>query len=79
MLDFYEEKIKWCDAVLVINPEKNWQEGYIWANTFLEMWWAFFLNKKIFILNDFWKNKYKEEIDAMYPVIINNDLEKIKL
>jgi hypothetical protein len=23
MLDFYEEKIKWCDAVLVINPEKN--------------------------------------------------------
>ncbi|MCT4617343.1 MAG: hypothetical protein N4A38_03990 [Candidatus Gracilibacteria bacterium] len=79
MLDFYEEKIKWCDAVLVINPEKNGQEGYIGANTFLEMGGAFFLNKKIFILNDFGKNKYKEEIDAMYPVIINNDLEKIKL
>jgi len=70
-------KVEWADAILVTNYKKNDIEGYIGANTFLEMGLAFHLGKPIYLLNpipDMW---HKEEILGMKPVVIENDFKKI--
>ena len=72
------QKVEWSDAVLILNYAKNNILNYIGANTLLEMGLAFYLNKKLFLLNNIPKISYKEEILGMKPVIINNDLRKIK-
>ena len=71
------EKIEWCEAVLVLNYEKNNIPGYIGANTLMEMGIAFYLEKTIYLLNNIPDINYREEILAMKPVIINNDLREI--
>lgn len=70
-------KVAWSDAILVLNYEKNSINGYVGANTFLEMGLAFHLKKKIFMLNPIPEAGYKEEILGMKPAVINNDLAKI--
>jgi len=70
-------KVDWSDAILVLNHGKNNIDGYIGGNTFIEMGVAFHLNKKIFLLDKIPDVAYKEEILAMKPVVINNDLNKI--
>ncbi|MCK4589343.1 MAG: hypothetical protein KAT77_02795 [Nanoarchaeota archaeon] len=70
-------KIKWADAVLITNYEKNNIKGYIGANTFLEMGIAFHLNKKIFLLNQIPEVDSKEEILGMKPIVLQN-LEQIE-
>jgi len=72
-------KIEKSDAILVLNLDKNEKEGYIGGNTFLEMGIAHYLNKKIFL----WKKPsenlpYFEEIMALNPIIINENIEEIK-
>ncbi len=47
----YFEKIKNSDAILVANIEKKGIKGYIGGNTFLEMGFAFVLNKPIYLLH----------------------------
>jgi hypothetical protein len=44
----HEVKIRPQDAILVLNFEKNGQPNYIGGATFLEVFKAFELNKKIF-------------------------------
>jgi len=68
-----------ADAVLVANFDKNGIKNYIGGNTLMEIGFAHVLNQKIFLLNpipeiDF----YKTEIEAVNPVIINGDLNKIR-
>ena len=75
--DYFNE-IKNADAVLVANEKKNGVEYYIGGNSFLEMGFAHILNKKIFLLNGIPKMIYTDEIEAMQPVVLNNDLSKIK-
>ncbi len=70
-------KIEWADFVLITNYTKNDIENYIGANTFLEMGLAFYLKKKVFLLNNIPEISFKEEILGMKPIIINNDLSKI--
>ena len=72
------QKVEWSEAVLILNYKKNNIIGYIGANTLLEMGLAFFLRKKIFLLNDIPEISYKEEILGMKPVVIKGNLEKIK-
>jgi len=79
LIDKHIEKIKNSDAILVLNFDKGGIKGYIGGNSFLEMGIAYYLNKKIFI----WKKPseslpYFEEIMALKPIIINENLEKIK-
>lgn len=75
---FWKE-LQGADAVLVLNYDKNGVKNYIGANTFLEMGFAHVLNQKIFILNPLPEFEfYRTEIEAMKPIIINGDLEKIK-
>jgi nucleoside 2-deoxyribosyltransferase len=74
----YYKKIKECDAILVVNPEKRAIPGYIGANTFLEIGFAHVLEKRLYVLNDYSRElPYVDEIDAMQPVVMNNDLSKI--
>ena len=77
-----EEVISNMDAVLVLNldKEKNGQilKNYIGGATFLEMYDAFRMNKKIFLYNDIPEGMLYDEIEGFNPIIINKDLTLIK-
>jgi len=72
------QTIKKCEAILVVNVDKNNQLNYIGGNTFLEMGFALALDKRIFIYNDIPRVAYREEIYGMLPLVIQQDLTKIK-
>ena len=77
-----EETIKNMDAVLVLNFDKVTDEkiekNYIGGATFLEIYDAFRMNKKIYLYNDIPKGMLYDEIQGFNPIIINGDLSKIK-
>ena len=77
-----EETIKNMDAVLVLNFDKITNEkidkNYIGGATFLEIYDAFRLNKKIYLYNDIPKGMLYDEIQGFAPIIINGDLSKLK-
>lgn len=76
-----EDIIKSMDAVLVLNFDKNVdgkiEKNYIGGATFLEMYDAFRLDKKIFLYNDIPEGMLYDEIQGFSPIIINGDLSKI--
>jgi nucleoside 2-deoxyribosyltransferase len=74
----YWRFIKKCDAILVLNLEKNGVKNYIGGNTLMEMGFAYVLGKGIFLYNKVPEMGYKDEILAMAPIIINGKLAKIK-
>lgn len=72
--DHYE-KIDWGDGILVINHEKRGICGYIGGNTLIEIGVAFYLKKKIYILNHVSSElSYKQEIMGMKPVMLDGNL-----
>jgi len=72
------EKIVWSEAVLIVNMEKRGILGYVGGNTLIEVGVAFYLKKKIYILNPVSSElSYKQEILGMKPAILNGDLTKI--
>ncbi len=71
-------KIKKADAILVLNYDKNGIKGYIGANSFLEMGFAYVLNKKIFLLMEIPDQKYiSDEVLALSPIVLKGDLNLI--
>jgi predicted RNA-binding protein with PUA domain len=74
----YYNKIAENDAVLVVNCDLNRVNGYIGGNSFLEMGFAHVLNKEIFLLNEIPEMIYKDELIAMQPIVLSNDLSIIK-
>lgn len=70
-------KVAWSNAILVANYDKNNIKNYIGGNTLMEMGLAFFLKKKIYLLNEIPELSYKEEILGVKPIILNGDLNKI--
>ena len=75
--DHYE-KIDCCDGILVINHEKRGVGGYVGGNTLIEIGVAFYLKKKIYILNPVSSElSYKQEIMGMKPVILNGNLSTV--
>lgn len=65
------EKIEWSDAILVVNEEKRGIAGYVGGNTLIEIGVAFYLGKKIYIVNDVSAElSYKQEILGMKPVML---------
>lgn len=77
MLKHSEIVIKGVDAVLVLNFEKNGQENYIGGATFLEMYDAFRLGKKIYMYNDIPSGMLKDEIKGFEPILLHQDLERL--
>lgn len=73
-----EETISKMDAVLVLNYDKNGQKNYIGGATFLEIYDAFRLNKKIYFINDIPEGILKDELIGFNPTIINGDLSLVK-
>lgn len=78
MFKLQEKKILENDAVLVINFEKKGQPNYIGGATFLEIFKAFELGKKIYLYNPVPENVFTDELVAMKPVVINGDISKVK-
>ncbi len=76
------DKIKKSEAILVVNKEKRGIEDYIGGNTFAEIIVAFFLNKKIFLLNPIPTHErlsaFYEEVKAVNPVVLNGNLDELK-
>ena len=72
------DKLEWCDGILVTNYDKHGITGYVGGNTLIEIGVAFYLHKKLYILNPIASElSYKLEIIAMHPTIINGDLAAI--
>jgi len=78
--DFIREhfrRIQEGDAILVLNYEKKEIPNYIGGNTFLEMGLAFWLGKKIFLMNPVPQMNYSIEMHSMQPTVIDGDLTLI--
>lgn len=72
------EIIKKSDAILVLNYDRKGIKNYIGGNTLMEIGFAHVLNKKIFLMNPIPDiDYYRSEIEAVSPVIIDNNLNKI--
>ena len=65
------------EAILVVNNEKNGIANYIGPNSFAEVAFAFFYNKKIFLLNDIY-DPYKDELKGWKSVSLGGKLENLK-
>lgn len=74
MLNHSETVINGVDAVLVLNFEKNGQANYIGGATFLEMYDAFRLGKKIYMYNGVPDGMLKDEIEGFGPILLHQDL-----
>ena len=73
------DKIQSAEAILVANFDKKGVRGYVGGNTLIEIGLAYYLNKKIFILNPVSSEiSYKQEIMGMKPVMLDSDYLKIK-
>ena len=78
--DFIREhfrKIEQADAILVVNPKHHGTPGYIGGNTFLEMGVAFYLGKKIYLLNPIPAMDYELELASMHPVVLDGEIARI--
>lgn len=77
-----EDTISNMDAVLVLNLDKEKDgeiiKNYIGGATFLEMYDAFRLGKKIYLYNDIPNGMLFDEIEGFGPIIIKGDLNLIK-
>jgi nucleoside 2-deoxyribosyltransferase len=69
--------IEEVDAILALNYDKKGIKNYVGGNTFLELGYASILEKKIYFMNPIPDMLYTSELEAMKPVIINEDLSKI--
>ena len=74
----YKDKIDKADAVLVCNFDKGDKKNPIGDNTFLEMGYAFFMRKKIVVLQGPpYGDEKIEEVLGMTPLFLYNDLQLI--
>lgn len=73
----YYNEIKEADAVIVANYDKGEIKNYIGGNAFLEAAFAHVLNKDLYFLFDIPEMNYADELKALQPVILNDDLSKI--
>ena len=72
------KRIEKSDAVLIFNNQKKGIEGYFGSNTLMELSVAFFLGKKIFLLNPMREDHpHYEELIAMNSVVLDGNLDSI--
>jgi hypothetical protein len=77
LIKWYYDRIEESDGILVLNYDKKGIKNYIGGNTLLEIGFAHVLGKRIFLLNTIPDIGYKDEINAMNPIVLNGDLSKI--
>ncbi|MFH0808116.1 MAG: hypothetical protein V1888_00675 [archaeon] len=72
------ENLEPVDAVLVLNLEKKGIPNYIGGATFLEVYMAWELGKKIFFYNPLPKCSFSDELTGINPVILNENLGLVR-
>ena len=77
LYETYHRLVEENDAVLIVNKKKKGIEGYVGANSLIEMAFARALNKRVYLLNQIPNMNYKDEIQATQPIILNGDLTLI--
>ena len=68
------------DAIVVLNYKRNNTDGYIGVSVLMEMGIAYFLKKKIFLLNPvphYNDVRWAHEVTIMQPVVLHGDLTKV--
>ncbi len=79
LISEHMQKIEKSDAILVINMTKGESENYIGANSFIEIGYAHYLKKKIFLLNPLPEQPYiVEELIATEPVVLHGNVAQIE-
>ena len=75
----HTDEIRASDAVLMCNYTKNGIENYIGANSFAELFVAYYFNKPIYALNPLPDMPYiNDELNAFRIEVLGGDLGKIK-
>lgn len=65
------------DAILVMNLDKENAKNYIGPNSFAEIAFAFYFEKRIFLLNDIYE-PFKDELVGWNAITLQNKLDDIK-
>jgi len=73
-----EPNIEPQDAILVLNFEKKGIANYIGGATFLEIYTAWKMGKKIFFHNPLPSCSFTDELKGINPILINGNLEMIQ-
>lgn len=77
MLREQSRKVAANDAVLVLNLEKNRIKNYIGGATFLEIYKAFELGKRIYFYNPVPEGILRDELLGMNPIMLDGNLALI--
>lgn len=65
------------NAILVMNLDKENAKNYIGPNSFAEIAFAFYFEKRIFLLNDIYE-PFKDELVGWNAITLQNKLDDIK-
>lgn len=66
------------EYILIVNATKKGIENYIGPNSFAEIAFAFYHNKKTFVLNSFYE-PYLDELEGWGVLELHWDLDKIDI
>lgn len=64
------------EIVLIVNATKNKIKNYIGPNSLAEIAFAFYFNKKTYVLNDYYE-PYLDELKGWKVIALHKDLDKI--
>lgn len=65
------------EIILIVNENKNGILNYIGPNSFAEIAFGFYYNKRVYLLNGIYE-PYKDELEGWNIVPLNGNLETIK-
>lgn len=65
------------EIILIVNETKNGIENYIGPNSFAEISFGFYYNKRVYLLNDIYE-PYKDELVGWSVIPLKGKLEDIK-
>ena len=78
-VDAHFAEIEQGDAVLIVNDKKHGIEGYIGPNVLMEMALAYYLGKKMYVLNTVTKeNTVYEEVLGLGCEQLDGDIQNLK-
>ncbi len=78
LINEHFHKIEESDAILVVNMTKGDTKNYIGANTFLELGFAHYLGKRIYLLNPIPDQPYIiDEVLTIDPIILGGDIKNL--
>lgn len=77
-IDEHFAKLDKAEALLVVNEDKNGIANYVGGNTLVEIAYAYSRGLDIFLLNPVPKLSYTDEIQGMYPIVLEGDSGKIE-